>query len=213
MKIVVFGITGRIGSRVAKEALDRGHDVTGVARDPSRINLIHPKLRTLKGDVTDGSSVATIAASHDAVVCAVGPSPSDSSIDVIIKAPGALIDGLRRAGIRRFLVVGGAGSLEVTPGRILLDTPDFPAAWKPVAKAAAEALTQYRKEKELEWTYLSPAALIEPGKRTGSYRTGEEKLLTDAKGNSAISMEDFAVAVVDELEKPRHLRQRFTVAY
>ncbi|HUI71330.1 MAG TPA: NAD(P)-dependent oxidoreductase [Spirochaetia bacterium] len=213
MKIVVFGITGRIGIRVAKEALDRGHEVTGVARDPSSATLRHPKLRTARGDVTEASTVALVAAGHDAVVCAVGPTPKDGGVDVILKAPRALMDGLKKVGAKRFLVVGGAGSLEVAPGKVLMDSPDFPAAWKPVAKAAADALALYRKERDLEWTYLSPAALIEPGTRTGSYRTGGEKLLTDAKGTSAISMEDFAIAVVDELEKPRHVRQRFTVAY
>ena len=131
----------------------------------------------------------------------------------LVDAAHALMEGLRKAGTRRLLVVGGAGSLEVAPGKLLMDTPEFPAAWKSLAKSAADALAVYRREKVLEWTYLSPAGFIEPGDRTGKYRTGDDTLVTDGQGKSFISMEDYAVAVVDELEKPRHVRKRFTVAY
>ncbi len=213
MKIAVFGITGRIGSRIVKEALDRGHEVTGISRAPGRGSLAHPKLHTVVGNVSDATLVARLVAGHDAVVSAVGPDPDKEAGTFLVDAARALLEGLRRADTRRLIVVGGAGSLEVAPGKVLLDTPDFPAAWKALAKSAADALALYRQEKKLEWTYLSPAALIEPGTRTGAYRTGGDALLTDARGKSFISMEDFAIAVVDELEKPRHVRKRFTVAY
>jgi len=213
VKIAVIGITGRIGSRIAQEALSRGHEVTGVARDPSKVTLAHPKLRVVKGDALDAASVAAAVAGHDVAVGAIGPDPHKGVGTLLSEAAHALVDGVKRAHVRRLLIVGGAGSLEVAPGVALMDSPQFPADWKPIAKAHADALDVYRKEKSLEWTYLSPAAMIEPGARTGTYRTGDDKLLSDAQGNSRISMEDFAVAILEEVEKPRHVRRRFTVAY
>jgi len=213
VKIAVIGITGRIGSRIAQEALSRGHEVTGVARDPPKVTLTHPKLRVIKGDALDPASVAAAVAGHDVAVGAIGPDPQKGVGTLLTDAARALIDGVKRAHVRRLLIVGGAGSLEVAPGVLLMDSPQFPADWKPIAKAHADALDVYRKEKSLEWTYLSPAAMIEPGTRTGAYRTGDDKLLSDAHGNSRISMEDFAVAILEEVEKPRHVRKRFTVAY
>ncbi|MGA2764020.1 MAG: NAD(P)-dependent oxidoreductase [Spirochaetia bacterium] len=212
MKIAVFGITGRIGSRIAQEALSRGHEVTGIARKPGSIPITHAKLRILAGDVTDASGVAKLVAGHDVVINAVGPDMQKGAGSLLTDAAQTLLRTLKRTGVKKLLVVGGAGSLEVAPGLLLMDSPQFPADWKPIAKAHGDALAVYRGEKDLEWVYLSPAALIEPGTRTGSYRVGEEKLLTDEGGNSRISMEDFAVAVLDEIEKPRQVRKRFTVA-
>jgi len=213
MRIVVFGIGGRIGGRVAQEALSRGHEVTGIARDPAKVNLSHPKLRVTKGDATDSASVGAAAETHDVVVNAIGPDMQKGVGTLLVDAARSLLQGMKRARTGRLVVVGGAGSLEVAPGVKLMDSPQFPADWKPIAKAHADALEVYRKEKSVDWAYLSPAAMTEPGERTGSYRTGEEKLLTDGQGNSKISMEDFAVALMDEIEKPRHTRRRFTVAY
>ncbi len=213
MKIAVFGITGRIGSRIAQEALNRGHEVTGISRNPTRGSLKHPRLSTATGTVSDARSVAKLAAGHDAVVSAVGPDMDKPVGSFLVDAARALLDGLAQAGTKRLLVVGGAGSLEVAPGKLLMDIPEFPAAWKALAQSAADALAVYRTDKKLEWTYLSPAGLIDPGTRTGNYRTGDDALVTDSQGKSFISMEDYAVAVLDELEKPRHVRKRFTVAY
>ena len=196
MRIALFGATGTVGSRIAKEAQSRGHSVTPIARSGA--------------DARDAAAVAKAVAGHDAVVSAVGPRGSP---DELSEAARGLIAGSRKAGVPRLLIVGGAGSLEVAPGKRLVDTPQFPAGWKPVALAHASALEVYRKERDLDWTYLSPAALLEPGPRTGRYRTGDDRLITDAKGDSRISTEDFAVALVDELEKPRHSRRRFTVAW
>lgn len=202
MKIAVYGAGGTIGQRIAAEARARGHAVTALGR---------------AAPVTDAAAVARAVAGHDAVVSAVGPGfgPSAQPLDMLSKAAHALLAGLTQAGVRRLVVVGGAGSLEVAPGKQLLDQPEFPAAWRPVAAAHRDALDVYRRYpgSEVEWTYFSPAALIEPGARTGRHRTGGDRLLADEKGQSRISAEDFAIAILDELERPKSIRKRITVAY
>lgn len=216
MKIVLFGATGMIGSRIAAEALGRGHRVTAVARDPRKLEGGDPRLEVVVGDVLSADSVAEVVRGADAVVSAVGPGLAPGADPQMLAASShSLIEGLKRAGVKRVIVVGGAGSLEIAPGVQLVDTPEFPEAWKPGALAARDALKVWRGEAaaELEWTYFSPAALIEPGERTGAYRTGTEQLVADEQGNSRISAEDYAVALVDELERPSHVRARFTAAY
>jgi len=210
MKIAILGATGTIGSRIAGEALTRGHQVTAVVRDAGK--LVDRRLSAAIGDATNADSLARAVKGHDAVVSAIGPARG-ASPSVLGEATRALIDALGRAGVKRVLIVGGAGSLEVKPGLQLVDTPTFPAQWKPGALAHRDVLQMWRKNTALDWTYLSPAALIAPGPRTGRYRTGGDQLLVDAKGESRISAEDFAAALVDELEKPRNLRRRMTVAY
>lgn len=212
MKIVVFGAGGRIGQRIVQEALHRGHTVTAVVHDPARAPEPGERLTTVVGDVRDPAQVARLAAGHDIVASAVGPT-GEQGRQMLVDAAHALIAGTKRAGVPRLIVVGGAGSLEVASGGALLDTPDFPPAWRPTALAHRDALAVYRAEHDLNWTYLSPADVIAPGERTGVYRTGGDQLLTDATGESRISMEDFAVAFVDEIEAPRFPRRRFTVAY
>ena len=197
-----------IGSRILSEALRRGHEVTAVVRDPAKLAAKHKKLTVVKGDVLDADTVALVAKGQDAVLSAVGP-----AADVVTGAPRSLIDGLTRAGVKRLVVVGGAGSLEVAPGIQLINTPDFPKAWLAPAKAHSVALATLRKNTTLDWTNISPAAMIAPGERTGEFRLGTDQLVTDAKGESRISAEDYAVAFLDEVEQPRHIRQRFTVAY
>ena len=212
MKIVLFGASGTIGSSIAAEALSRGHHVTAVVRDPTRVGPSHEALSSVTGDVLDPSSVAALVAGHDVVACAVGPRLAGDEPRLVVDAARSLIDGLTRAGVNRLVVVGGAGSLEVAPGVQLVDTPEFPAAWKPIALAHRDALAVYRGA-DLDWTYISPAALIRPGNRTGQYRTGTDQLLTDQEGESRISVEDYAVAFMDEIENQRSVRQRMTVAY
>jgi putative NADH-flavin reductase len=212
MKIVLFGASGTIGSSIAGEALARGHQVTAVVRDPTRVGPPHPALSVVAGDVRDPSRVAAVVAGHDVVASAVGPRLPSDTPELVVDAARSLIDSLARAQVNRLVVVGGAGSLEVAPGVQLVDTPEFPAAWKGVALAHRDALVVYRAA-DLDWTYISPAALIGPGKRTGQYRTGTDQLLTDEKGESYISVEDFAVAFVDEIENGQFVRQRMTVAY
>jgi len=218
MRIALFGASGTIGRRIAAEALQRGHGVTAVVRDPTRFAKPADTLDVVKGDILDPASVAAAVRGQDAVISAVGPAHTgDVRPQMLVDAARSLIAGLQRAGVRRLGVVGGAGSLEVALGVQLVDTPGFPAAWRPVALAHRDALTVYRATPAaptgLDWTYFSPAALIEPWERTGTYRIGTDQLLTDAKGESRISAEDFAVAVLDELERGAHPRQRITVAY
>jgi putative NADH-flavin reductase len=215
MRIVLFGASGNVGRRVAEEAGRRGHEVTGVVRDPAA-SQASPGVTLLRGDATDTSSVAEVVRGAGAVVNAISPRPSVRGLPApsMTAAARALMAGLREAEVRRLLWVGGAGSLEVSPGLALVDLPSFPAAYRSEALAQREALQLLRAEAiDLEWTYLSPAAEIVPGARTGAYRTTGDRLLADAQGRSAITFEDFAVAVLDELERPAHVRQRFGVAY
>ncbi|MDZ4765449.1 MAG: NAD(P)-dependent oxidoreductase [Chloroflexota bacterium] len=210
MKLIVFGASGMIGNRIVNEALAREHQVTAVVRDLAKIAITHPNLTVVKGDAHDADHVAQLVAGHDAVVVSV---IDRSDPETPPRAAHAVIAGLKRAGLKRVVIVGGAASLEVAPGVRLLDNPEFPAPYKPEAAAMAEVLAIYRAENDLDWTYISPSMSIEPGERTGKFRLGGDQLLTDAQGNSAISTEDFALALIDEVEHPRHLRQRFTVGY
>jgi len=203
MKIAVIGASGNVGSRVAAEALSRGHSVTGIARDPSKI-AARKGLTAVKGDIAAPDALAKVLVGHDAVVS----SARFSGVD-----PRDVLAAARASGVERLLVVGGAGSLEVAPGQALLDAPGFPAAYKPEASAGRDFLDVLRGETELDWTFLSPPALFGPGPRTGKFRVGGDALLVAADGASSISMEDYAIALVDELEKPRHSRRRFTVGY
>jgi len=212
MKIAVFGAGGRIGSRIVNEALNRGHDVTAVVRHPENYKLIHEHLKVAKADLFNSQDVETAAFNQDAVVSAYSP-PKDAPPSTITEVAIPLINGLKQAHTKRLIIVGGAGSLEVAPGVQLVDAPDFPAAYKPVSLAHREALKIYQKEKDLDWTFVSPSAEIMPGTRTGKFRTGTNQLLTDASGKSYISMEDFAVAIVDEIETPMHVREQMTVGY
>jgi len=215
MKIVLFGATGNVGQRIAREALERGHEVVGVVRDPSAARTPDPRVTLVQGDATDAASVAAVVAGADAVVNSISPRPgSTGRAPSLVDAARALIAGVRQAGVKRLVVVGGAGSLEVAPGVALLDAPGFPDAYRVEAVGGRDALAVYRSEGEgLEWTFLSPAAVIQPGERTGNYRTTIDRFLADAEGNSVISFEDYAVALVDELEQRQHVGRRFGVAY
>jgi hypothetical protein len=213
MKIAVIGPTGNIGSRVVNEALDRGHEVTGIVRDRDRELPEHEHLTRAVADATDPAALAAAVDGHDAVVSAVGGTASGNP-GVLTPVARALIEALPRAGVKRLFVVGGAGSLMVDGGGTVIEQSWFPDAWKPSSQAQGDALAIYRGEAgDLDWTYLSPAHEIEPGERTGAYRTGLDALLTDDEGQSRISMEDYAVAVIDELERPQFVGRRFTIAY
>ena len=215
MKIVLFGATGHIGQRIATEAVQRGHAVVGIARNPSTASPAGSIQSFVAADATDAQRVTEVVRGTDAVVCAISPRPgSTGHAPSLTDVARALIAGLTRAGVKRLVIVGGAGSLEVAPGLMLLDAPGFPEEYNAEAVQARNALALYRAEAgQLDWTFVSPAALIAPGARTGRYRTTGDQLLTDAQGKSAISSEDYAVAILDELERPQHVRQRFGVAY
>lgn len=211
MKIVVLGAWGNIGKRIVAEALHRGHAVTGVGRSPAPANPPVERFSVVSADVTDVASTAKAISGHDVVISAVGPAPGAPPtflMDVARSLPVAA----RLAQVKRIVVVGGAGSLLVGPGLQLVDTPDFPPAWRPVALAHREALALWRAVSDLAWTYVSPAAMIAPGTRTGHYQSGDDLLLVDGEGQSRISMEDFAVGVIDLAEQASHKRQRVTFA-
>jgi putative NADH-flavin reductase len=213
MKIALIGATGFVGSAILKEALDRGHEVTAIVRHPEKVQS-HAKLHAKKGDVYNADEVARLVSGHDAVISAFNPGWSDPDIyNHQVKGTEAIIKGVKQAGVKRLLFVGGAGSLEVKPGIQSVDLPGFPAVYKQGALATREALNMLRKETGLEWSFLSPSADLSPGQRTGKFRLGTDQLLKDAKGESRISVEDYAMAMIDEVEKPKHIRQRFTVGY
>ncbi|EEE11107.1 NAD-dependent epimerase/dehydratase [Burkholderia multivorans CGD2M] len=208
MNIALFGATGMIGSRIAAEAARRGHRVTALSRRPGAAG---DGITAKAADLFDPASVAAALPGHDVVASAYGPKQDDAAN--VVAAVKALVEGARRAGLKRVVVVGGAGSLEVAPGKQLVDTEGFPAEYKAVALAHRDALDYLKTVDDLDWTFFAPAALIAPGERTGTFRTGTGKLIVDANGDSRISAEDYAVAFVDALEQRGFVREIATVAY
>ncbi|MER8186934.1 NAD(P)H-binding protein [Kitasatospora sp. NPDC094015] len=213
MKIVLFGATGMIGSRIAAEAAARGHHVTAASRS-GRAPLEHALVTGTAVDAGSVAEVAGVVGGADVVASALVP-PRDGSDprEPFLALHRALLEGVARAGGRRVVLVGGAGSLLTTDGTALLDTPGFPAEYRGEALAHADLLAALGGVADLEWTSVSPAAAIAPGERTGAFRVGGDTLLTAADGTSSISAEDYAVAFVDELEAAAHPRARMSVAY
>jgi putative NADH-flavin reductase len=203
MNIALLGVSGRVGSRLLTELLRRGHRVTGIARDTGKL-AGQPGLVLKNADAGQPAQLAPLLAGHDAVISALKFASTDAA---------ALLATVKQAGVTRLLVVGGAATLEVAPDHMLLDAPGFPAAYRPEAEGGRRFLDALRSEHELDWTFLSPSAEFVPGERTGKFRLGTDQLLSDANGKSWISMEDYAIALVDELETPKHSRRRFTVGY
>ncbi|MEU3861331.1 NAD(P)H-binding protein [Streptomyces sp. NPDC028722] len=213
MNIVVFGATGMIGRRIAAEAVRRGHHVVAASRSGAA-PLDHALLTAAAADASAPEQVADVVRGADAVVSALVP-PRDGSDPrkPFAALNEAFLEGVRRGGVRRVALVGGAGSLRTDGGARLMDAPGFPAEYQGEALAHADLLDALAEVADLEWTSVSPAAMIAPGERTGVFRTGGDQLITDADGNSAISAEDFALAFVDELEQAAHPRARMSVAY
>lgn len=203
MKVALIGATGFIGSRLLQELTERGHAVTALVRKPEAVPALSG-VTAQKADIHDQAGLAALLKGHEAVISAVHFTASD---------PHKLLGAVRDSGVPRYLVVGGAGSLEVAPGVKLFDTPNFPAIYLTEAKAGGAYLDLLQQETALDWTFLSPAAVIAPGERTGQFRLGEDRLVVDAAGESHISAEDYAIALVDELERPAHSRRRFTIGY
>ncbi|WP_044561012.1 NAD(P)-dependent oxidoreductase [Azospirillum sp. B4] len=203
MNIALIGATGNVGSRILAELRRRGHAVTAIARD---VRKLPPQdgVTAKAGDTGDAGTLAPLLAGHDAVIS----STRFQGLDL-----ASLLSAIKVAGAKRLLVVGGAGSLEVAPGVALIDTPDFPAAYKAEAEAGRQVLNALRQGPGVEWTFLSPSAFFYAGERTGTFRLADDQLLVDAAGKSHISYEDFAVALVDEVESPVHANRRFTVGY
>lgn len=203
MKIALIGATGNVGQRILAEAVSRGHAVTAIART---VNGQAPDdgVAWRQGDLADPKALGQLLAGHDAIIMSV----RFQGLDV-----ESMLDGVRASGVRRLIVVGGAASLEIASGLALLDTPDFPDFIKPEATPARAALDRLKGIADIDWTYISPSMWFEPGERTGRFRLADDSLLTAADGRSHISYEDYAVALVDELETPAHVRRRFTVGY
>ncbi|TQS28089.1 NAD(P)-dependent oxidoreductase [Microbispora sp. KK1-11] len=210
MRITVFGATGNVGRRVVAEAVSRGHEVTGVARNPVRLAGLPGEARARVGDATDVNDVVALTAEQDLVITATCPAPGDES--QLVTVATTLLAACAKTGAR-LLLVGGAGSLTVEGGGRLMDRAGYPSFLQPIAAACVEQLAACRANTIVDWAYLSPADLLVPGERTGLYRVGGDELVVDADGESRISMEDLAVALLDEAERPRHHRARFTVAY
>ena len=213
MNIALIGATGFVGSAVLEELLRRQHKVTALARNPGKL-AARDGLTVVQADAQDATQVAKAVAGHDAVVNAYNPGWTVPDIhDQFLVGTRAIYAGVKQAGVKRLLMVGGAGSLFVAPGVQLVDTPNFPAEYKAGALAAREALNLIRSETTLDWTFLSPPILLAPGERTGQYRLGTDAPLMNGEAPGGISVADLAVAIVDELENPRHVQQRFTVAH
>ncbi|MEH3045838.1 NAD(P)-dependent oxidoreductase [Sphingomonas adhaesiva] len=202
MKVAVLGASGRAGSEITRELAARGHAVQAIARHPEAIPVADG-VTPVAGDAADPAALAALIRGSDAVISALH---FDVTADTLLSV-------LRQAGVGRLLVTGGAASLEVAPGQRLFDSPDFPAEWKPIAAAGIAFLEALRDERAIDWTFFSPAALIEEGPRRGHYRLGGDRLVTDEAGESRISFADYAIAMVDELERGAHPRARFTAAY
>jgi putative NADH-flavin reductase len=199
MKAALIGASGKVGRRLAAELIQRGHEVVGLARRPAETGT--SPLRLV--DATDAAALAEALAGCEAVFHAANFRSSD---------PAAVLRAMKIAGVGRLLVVGGAGSLYVSPGPQFIDSPDFPEAFRPEV-AAGRAFLHVLQDSDADWTFLSPALVFAPGERTGAYRLGGDDLMRDAKGESRISYEDLAKALVDELETPQHTRRRFSIAY
>jgi putative NADH-flavin reductase len=213
MNVVLIGASGMIGSRVLKELVSRGHKVTAVVRDPSKIEA-GPGVTVVQCDVNDAAALAGILSGADAAVLSYSPPPGNEQ--QVTPATRSLFVAMKRAGVKRVIAVGGAASLLVAPGVTLLNSGHLPEQWKAIAKAHSDLLDQLRTTNlgaGLDWTYFSPAGLIQPGERTGKFGLGKDDLVVDGKGGSRISAEDYAIALVDELERPQHVRERFTIGY
>jgi putative NADH-flavin reductase len=207
MKVILYGASGRSGSRILKELQARGHDVTAVVRHPESLPA---GTRSLRDDLSDVDHIAQIIDGSDAVISAYMPPQDDT--DQLVAVTERQIAAVRKAGNPRLIVVGGAASLEVAPGVTLLASGHLPPEWVPIAASHAKAL-DVLKASDINWTYFSPAGFFEPGERTGKFRLGDSSLIVDSQGQSRISMEDYAIALVDELEDPKHERARFTIGY
>jgi putative NADH-flavin reductase len=209
MNVVVYGATGNSGSEIVKELLTRGHKVTAVARKVGSLEAAD-RLTVKTDDLSNVDAIAAIIKGADAVVSAYAPPVDDT--DALISVTEREIAAVKKAGASRLLVVGGAGLLEVAPGVTLIKSGYLPAEYLPIATSHEKALAVLRKS-DINWTYFSPAAYFVPGDRTGKFRLGTKQLIMGAKNESKISFADYAIALVDEIEKPAHERASFTVGY
>ena len=214
--VVLIGASGFVGNAILKELSDRNYKVTAVVRDASKVKIINPNIEVVECNVEDTKKLSEICKGKDAVISAYSPGWTNPNMyEDTLRIYPMILNAVKESGVKRFLVVGGAGTLFVAPGVRLVDSGVLPEAWIPAVKSLGEFyLNTLMNEKEIDWVFLSPAANLgdlKPGIRTGKYRTGKDDLLVDEKGNSFISVEDYAMAMVDELETPKHHQERFTV--
>jgi uncharacterized protein len=214
-KIVLIGASGFVGSAILKEALECGYQVTAVVRNPEKITIQHQHLDIIQGDVSSMETVVKVCTGADVVVSAYNPGWGNPMIyEDTLRIYPIILEGVKRSGTKRFLIVGGAGTLFVSPGLRLMDAGVLPEAYMPgIRSLATFFLDILSKEKELDWVFFSPAGNIAPGRRTGTFRLGKDDLIVDDRGESHISVEDYAMAMIDEIERPAHHRERFTIGY
>lgn len=213
MKLAIIGATGFVGRVVVDEALARGHEVTAIARSQKDLPDVD-RLHIALGDVTNVDWLTQTLKGVDAVISAFNPGWTDPDLYAnFVKGSDAILTAVEKSGVKRFLVVGGAGSLEVAPGVELIDTPQFPEEIRPGAQGARELRNKLRAGSELDWTVLCPAAMLEPGKRTGHFRLGTTSLLMNGDAPANISVQDLAVAILNEIEQPQFIKRQFTAAY
>lgn len=217
MKVALIGATGFVGKALVNELISRHHEVIAIARHPESLAIKSPLIHLVSADVLDSKQVANAVKGADAVVSAYNPGWTNPRIyEEFLEGSRAIIEGVKQAGVKHFIVIGGAGSLEIKPGLQLIDTPQFPAEYKPGASAARDLLNEIKKEQNLDWSFFSPAILMNhdtAGVRRGQYRLGLDNPVFDEKGQSILSVEDLALVIVDELEQPKHVKKRFTAAY
>jgi putative NADH-flavin reductase len=214
-KIVLIGASGFVGSAILKEALDRSHYVTALVRHPEKVKMVHKNLVVKQGDVSFSKIVAEVSKGTDAVLSAYNPGWKNPNIAVETSTVyRSILEGVRQSGVKRFLVVGGAGSLFISPGKRLIDAGIIPDSFLPAVRSLASFyLDVLTNEKTIDWVFFSPAGNIAPGERTGKFRLGKDDMIFDSEGKSNISVEDYALAMIDELEQPVHHRERFTIGY
>jgi len=216
MKVALIGASGFVGTAILNELLQRGHQVTAIVRNPGKIAPAE-NVTAVSANVLNETEIKNAVAGHDAVISAYNAGWTNPDLyNEFLKGAQTIQEGVKQSGVKRLIFIGGAGSLFIAPGQQLVDTEGFPAEWKPGALAARDYLNILKKETALDWTFLSPAVEMHQGtsgNRKGKYRTGLESPVFDADSRSMISVEDTAVAIVDELESPKHIRQRLTVAY
>lgn len=214
-KIVLIGASGFVGSAILREALERGYFVKAIVRHPENVSLTSPHLELLKTDIMNTVELAAQIKGADAVISAYNPGWSNPNIVIDTdKGYKSIIAAVKQAHVNRLQVVGGAGSLFVSPGKTVIDSGAIPDTILPGVLALAKVLNEdLKSEKELDWVFFSPAGTFTSGERTAKYRLGKDDLIVDEKGESRISVEDYAKAMIDELEHPKHHQERFTIGY
>lgn len=214
-EIALIGASGYVGTAILNEALIRGHRVTAIVRHPEKVLIRDSHLKVRKGDALQEKEIAGLTQEMDAVISAYNPGWTNPDMyDNLQSAYRAILAGVKRAGVKRLLIAGGAGTLLVNDSQRVMDEPDIPSRLLPGIKGIADVYYHILlPEKELDWVYFAPAANLEPGQRTGHFRLGKDRLITGADGESRISVEDYALAMIDELEDEVHHRERFTIGY